>query len=80
MLNPLDKKVQKSVFFWHKLIHQLYINIAIINLWNSCLIYVNKKNAEVILQFQSLPWQLLGIIFAEVSWILCWLSAFILAH
>ena len=80
MLNPLDKKVQKSAFFWHKLIHQLYINIAIINLWNSCLIYVSKNNAEVILQFQSLPWQLLGIIFAKVSWILCWLSALILAH
>ena len=30
-----------------------------------------KKNAEVILQFQSLPWQLIGMWDSEASGILC---------
>lgn len=34
-------------------------------------IYNDKKNAVVILQFQSFPWQLLGIIFTKVREILC---------
>ena len=32
-------------------------------------IYIGKKSTDVILQFQSLPWQLLGISFAENG---CW--------
>ena len=37
----------------------------------ACL-YREKKKSEVILHFQSLPWKLVGIIFAEVSNILFW--------
>ena len=47
-------------------------NIKKINIWNSGLI-TSAKNTDVILQFQSLPWQLLSIVFAEVGRSLCWI-------